>query len=413
LSHPFDNAERDRSLPPLELNPLINPLLGQHMGRWAEVYFTSPPEKREQAVQDLLRELETEAATKQSQPDISPSQTSSSASQTSPYPPAQPTSSAGVSRAESPATPDLLCNACGQGNAANRIFCGHCGASLRAVPSEPKRSELFVPRSPAQGDLQKSAVETSPAQQELATDCADYWGRNNYLRHIDAPKLIPEYESAPYRYRVYIGTALALLIGFLAYTGWRQATGWSVTSHVLQKSAPAETQPAQQSSPPAPPQVQTPEPGGKAENQGAPGQEEAKDPPAATAQSRPPGTAGMSTRTTQESVPKAVLKDSAPEQSSESRALRENGSQELAIAQHYLHGAQGTARDSGEAAKWLWQSVRKENAAATLMLSDLYLKGDGVPKNCDQARLLLDAAARKGSAGAAERLRNLPAFGCE
>ena len=34
------------------------------MGRWAEVYFTSPPEKREEAVLDLLRELEAETPTK-------------------------------------------------------------------------------------------------------------------------------------------------------------------------------------------------------------------------------------------------------------------------------------------------------------------------------------------------------------
>jgi len=46
-------------------------------------------------------------------------------------------------------------------------------------------------------------------------------------------------------------------------------------------------------------------------------------------------------------------------------------------------------------------------------LSDLYLRGDGVPKSCDQARLLLDAVARKGKASAAERLRNLQAFGCQ
>jgi TPR repeat protein len=47
------------------------------------------------------------------------------------------------------------------------------------------------------------------------------------------------------------------------------------------------------------------------------------------------------------------------------------------------------------------------------MLSDLYLHGEGVPKNCDQARVLLDAAARKGEAAAAERLRNLPSYGCQ
>ena len=41
-------------LPRAELNPLLNPLLERNLGRWAEVYFTSPPEQREQAVEELL-----------------------------------------------------------------------------------------------------------------------------------------------------------------------------------------------------------------------------------------------------------------------------------------------------------------------------------------------------------------------
>ncbi|HEY4781670.1 MAG TPA: hypothetical protein VIH54_07620, partial [Chthoniobacterales bacterium] len=94
-------------------------------------------------------------------------------------------------------------------------------------------------------------------------------------------------------------------------------------------------------------------------------------------------------------------------------SLQDNGSRELAIAEGYLKGEQGKTRDSTEASKWLWQAVRKENAAATLLLSDLYLRGDGVPKSCDQGRLLLNAAARRGASGAGERIRNLQAFGCQ
>ena len=45
-------------MPRPDLNPLLNPLLAENMGRWAEVYFTSAPERREQAVLELLRELE-------------------------------------------------------------------------------------------------------------------------------------------------------------------------------------------------------------------------------------------------------------------------------------------------------------------------------------------------------------------
>ena len=90
-----------------------------------------------------------------------------------------------------------------------------------------------------------------------------------------------------------------------------------------------------------------------------------------------------------------------------------NGDEELAMAQRYLAGGDGLQRNSAEAAKWLWKSLAKQNANATLLLADLYLKGDGVSKNCDQARVLLDSAARSGMKQAGERLRHLEAFGCE
>jgi len=80
------------------------------------------------------------------------------------------------------------------------------------------------------------------------------------------------------------------------------------------------------------------------------------------------------------------------------------GREELAQAQRYLSPA---SRDSAEAAKWLWKAVGKENPKAVLLLSDLYVNGDGVAKSCDQARLLLIVAAKKGNADAASRLSSL------
>jgi len=92
----------------------------------------------------------------------------------------------------------------------------------------------------------------------------------------------------------------------------------------------------------------------------------------------------------------------------------QSGAEELATAQKYLSGGSaGSTRDNRQAAEWLWKAVGKGNLSATLVLSDLYLRGNGVPKSCDQARLLLDAAARKGKTAAADRLRNLRAFGCQ
>jgi len=109
----------------------------------------------------------------------------------------------------------------------------------------------------------------------------------------------------------------------------------------------------------------------------------------------------------------APVPTGAPAQTPAAASPPDNGSRELAVAQSYLNNAQGKVRDSSEAAKWLWQAVRKENASAALILSDLYLRGDGVPKSCDQGRLLLNAAGRRGVPGAGERIRNLQAFGCQ
>jgi hypothetical protein len=59
--HATQKNERDvgEELPNPLLNPMINPLLGKNLGRWANVYYTAPAEKREQAVLELLHELES------------------------------------------------------------------------------------------------------------------------------------------------------------------------------------------------------------------------------------------------------------------------------------------------------------------------------------------------------------------
>ena len=83
------------------------------------------------------------------------------------------------------------------------------------------------------------------------------------------------------------------------------------------------------------------------------------------------------------------------------------------MARDFLNGTNGKEPNRSLAAIYLWKAVAKQNIEATVMLSDLYLRGDGVPKNCEQARLLLDAAALKGRKDAAVQLRNLQAFGCQ
>lgn len=69
------------------------------------------------------------------------------------------------------------------------------------------------------------------------------------------------------------------------------------------------------------------------------------------------------------------------------------------------------ASDSAAAAAWLWKSTAKGNSDAPVRLADMYVKGEGVPKSCDQALVLLKSAAGKQNARARNRLGSLYATG--
>jgi len=93
------------------------------------------------------------------------------------------------------------------------------------------------------------------------------------------------------------------------------------------------------------------------------------------------------------------------------QSASEDGSQELILGRRYLLG-QGVPEDHATAAQWLWKSVAKQNADATLLLSDLYARGDGVPKSCDQARILLTIAGKRGSPEAIFKLEVIENDSC-
>ena len=85
---------------------------------------------------------------------------------------------------------------------------------------------------------------------------------------------------------------------------------------------------------------------------------------------------------------------------------------EYAKAMQLLHGKEGNV-DPSEAVRLLWISVEKGNSSAELTLAELYWHGEGVARNCDQTRILLSAAARKGNAEAQKRLKQFQREGCE
>lgn len=84
----------------------------------------------------------------------------------------------------------------------------------------------------------------------------------------------------------------------------------------------------------------------------------------------------------------------------------EGGADELASARKLL-GASHSRTDNLRAVQLLWSSVEKGNLEAEVELADLYASGYGVPKNCTQARVLLQSAAKRDSSEALHRLVTL------
>ncbi len=426
---PQISNDSEKAWPHSELNPLLNPVLAKHMGRWAEVYFTNPPEKREQAIADLLRELKDRPM--QSVAGSSTLTGLGSALEEGPREESgQPLSWRSLAAAETA----HICTSCGKNNPAAQRFCGACGAPLgpsaenadawrvgpAAVTARSDGSEVAVSSREIQG---QGAVE--PACPPAPTDhsLSDLYlanrfpdpdpdphpaGRyetpygptdfNSFRSVIKAPDFSLEAESSPRRYRAYLSVTLTVVLAVVSYIFWRNQQ--SPSGVAVFQSQPAPAEPMLQS---APIVAANPRATGNAV-------------PAEDQQHAPKPQPSENSREAQGSrspAPAASPGNSAPLQTAAGQNEFQDESEDFITAEKYLQGKPGQARDGQEAAKWLWKAVGKQNLAAALLLSDLYLRGDGVAKSCDQARVLLDAAARKGSAAAAERLRNLPAFGCQ
>ena len=416
MSSTGESSENSRTLPRAELNPLLNPILASHMGRWAEVYFTSPPEKREEAVLELLRELEAEES-------ANPSATALESIDSTKY--FQPAN--GNGRSLAPVQPLVAqCPRCGHDNPTTHQFCGMCGASVQPASSGEFRTDS--PYGQHQGEMENHESERPfhsplPPLSEAYMDEPPQSVRESRSDPYDLSLLqglrereIDDYEydgPSSRRYRYYIGAVLTILLLLLGYMAWRSG---QISQNSHQASAP----------PPAAPAEGAPAPQATAPKATAP--QAIAAPSVATKVAEPPASqpgtnaaeAAKEQNTVTTSHPAAPAQQNSPTSpnpstmaGAEAQFSSSSGAEDLAMAQRYLAGTNGQARNPAEAAKWLWKAMGKHNGPAALQLADLYLKGDGVTKNCEQARILLDSAAIRGLKGAGERLRNIQAFGCQ
>ena len=434
MAQPKDQSEA-RVLPDPELNPLLNPLLAAHMGRWAEVFFTSPPEKRTQAVSDLVREL-----AKGSTPDYVSTQGGNDdesmhrSREDEVIEPTEVNEPEMEDLISGPLGPAVVCESCGHRNAALQRFCGMCGLPLTSWSEDASQPVVEAePIAAAPWDEPAARVRANSDDHATVANLESDHDAEN--RHQPEDVLSPLAEESPVSfemlsgyqfepvsssYRVYVGVVLAILLAALIYMTWRgNAAFWSsgTAPSALPRAVPAPTEaaPAAATEPPVT-KTATPNPKGDTSTTAPASAPQIQKESSA----RPEKNRRENDRRVRRQNENARRENSRPAprvvpvtSSSATSVAEQNGSEELAIAERYLNAGPGGARDTRQAATWLWKAVAKQNLAATILLSDLYLRGDGVTKSCDQARLLLDAAARKGGTAAAQRLRNLQAFGCQ
>jgi hypothetical protein len=380
-----NGREAAAQLPPSELNPLTNATLGQNLGRWAQVYFTTPPDQREHAVSRLLHELENEKGA-------------------IPSPPAAPVMESVTPEMieeltdQSARAPhwsaDIGCPACQHRNHGDQRFCGSCGSPLPAGQRHGA-NEPFAP-NPVPGNLATARPESDMQ-----------WLRDKALASLDG-------SDAPRNHAwLYLLACVIVLLGGVGYLQWASQHHRPAAASAS-AVRPAAPDPGVNASQPRV-QVDQPQPV-RAQKPAEVGQLADKSPTVQTAlasrenvDSKPVetrlGSAAQNPRV------RATSAESALAPSAQANAEVDGGVQELVLAERYLEGKRG-ARDTTEAGKWLWKAVGKKNSTAAVLLADLYTRGDGVPKNCDQARILLVSATKKGAPQAAHALRNLETTGC-
>jgi len=255
------------------------------------------------------------------------------------------------------------------------------------------------------------------------SDTKPHWEEGAY------PAILAAADTPPVKRRGWLWTTLAALVVVCGGLGFWEGRAQSTHAflgpvevvrdgfdHLRRQLAQPEKPPVPASDsaagnvkqPEAPPQPAASEPAAKTEpdttaqtnpSGGAPPDANA------TAQAPPPGSSPVPATSTATDInaktepTKPIQAPPPPEPSSKPQP----GQQELEKAVN--------ASDATAAAAWLWKATSRGNPEAPVRLADMYLKGNGVPKSCEQAMVLLRSAATRENAPARNRLAALYANG--
>jgi cytoskeletal protein RodZ len=125
--------------------------------------------------------------------------------------------------------------------------------------------------------------------------------------------------------------------------------------------------------------------------------------------------ASLNTRRNQNGAANSAASDaaqsSAEDPSPDSSATLQKGQAEFQTADAAL-GQARTREAKARAAQLLWTAVSSGSSDAEVELADLYGRGEGVQKNCQQARILLSAARERSNPLVAKEASELRVYGC-
>jgi hypothetical protein len=231
---------------------------------------------------------------------------------------------------------------------------------------------------------------------------------------VRPPLSVPDSRSFA-REPIFLWTAFGVVAAMLAVAAFTFGVrvGRSELGSTALPAAPVAANVEPQAAPPAPPRIAAPEIAATTEDHAAP-----KTSSSVSAGTPPAPKATLLNASRTEDVPgnaeQRPVSDGNSAATAEQRAelQAEAGKSELAAAQSYLNGASAT-HDSAKAARLLWAAVANGNSTAAALLADLYLRGDGVAKSCEQGQVLLNASAKSGNTEAVNKLKDLNANGCQ
>ena len=298
--------------------------------------------------------------------------------------------------------------------------------SQSAAPAkgrEPERPD--APQSLPAGFADELSRQWAPATRTPLEFGADtYWSQSwsdRVMEHVPriavALLFVAALTALSFFYRVQVGHSLVFLGEKISGQPAQQSAISLPNANTTPQAAPPPTQSASSPVQPGPVQsgsvqqpVSSPNPSPAPANAAA-SAASAAGPAVSVAKNSAPSSNATSNVTPSSTSRLDSAQPSALKSTSQTPSAGGNGQADFLLAQAALHQAH-TPQAKARAAQLLWAAVTNGSSDAEIALADVYGRGDGVQKNCLQARILLAAATDKQNPLAARESAELSVYGC-